>query len=89
MLKELLGEDGDDAMHGMKEKHLKSLAALKMRIDTVRIVNSHFESELDRRMDSLRVVTEHSEKKTFRKRNRCCKSQYKACIANKRSRTDN
>ena len=89
LLKELLGEDGDDAMHGMKEKHLKSLAAIKMRVDTVRIVNSHFENKLNRRMDSLKVATEKSENGTFRKRNRCWKSQYKTFIANKRRKTNN
>ena len=77
LLKELLGVDGDDAMHGLTEKHLKSLETTKSRLETVRIVNRHFEGKLERRMDLLKKVTELSETKSYPKRNRSWKSQYK------------
>lgn len=88
LFKDLLGEDGDDAMHGMKERHIKSLATIKNRIDTVRLVNSHFEGKIKRRMDLLDVVTEQSTKKTFHKRNRPWKTKFKNYILEKRTRRD-
>eukprot|EP00956_Cyclotella_meneghiniana_P018747 scaffold31518_cov56-Cyclotella_meneghiniana.AAC.3 len=84
LFKELLGDDGDDAMHGLKEKHLKSLATTKSRIDTVKIVNKHFEAKLQRRMTSLTAVTEKSLNKTFTRRNRPWKSKSREYIVEKR-----
>lgn len=88
LFKELLGEDGDDAMHGLKEKHLKSLAITKNRISTVRIVNKHFEDKLARRMDLLKTVTEHSLKESYPKCNKAWKSQYRQYMNEKRQKSN-
>ena len=90
LLKELLGDDGDDAMHGMKEKHLKALARTQNRINTVKLVNRHFENKLKQRMDALEVVIHDAANKTFPRRNRRWKSQFKEVMAERRqSRINN
>ena len=65
LLKELLGVEGDDAMHGAKEKHLRSLARMKSRIDCVKLVNRHFECKIQRRMKALSDATTLSKTKQF------------------------
>ena len=85
LLKELLGVDGDDAMHGVKEKHLRSIARTKSRIDSVKFVNRHFEGKLERRMKVLTAATELSKSKQYVRRQRPWKSKFKEVMREKRN----
>lgn len=87
LMKELLGVDGDDAMHGAKEKHLRSLARMKSRIDCVKLVNRHFECKIQRRMKALSDATTLSKTKQFVRRNRRWKTKFKEVMIEKRNST--
>ena len=84
LMKELLGDDGDDAMHGIKKKHLKALARTQNRLDIVRIVNRHFELKLNRRMESLDVVRQQSINKTFTRQSQPWQSKFKEVLSQRR-----
>ena len=74
-------------VYGVKEKHLRkrNLAQTKGRIDSVKLVNCHFEGKLKRRMKTLTAVMEKSKQKDFVRRERPWKSKFKEVMSEKRN----
>ena len=87
MLKDLLGEDGDDAMHDIKKAFQKDKDRDKRIIDLVHISNRHFELKMHQRMVKCEARIRRSKMKTYRKFGFEWRSECKKVMKEKRTKS--
>jgi hypothetical protein len=90
LFKDLLDEDGDEAMIGVKKTHQHELAKVEKQMKFVRTVNRHFEVKVAARMMSVVAKAEASVSKTFHRHDYEWRNEYKEIMSRKRrQRRDN
>jgi hypothetical protein len=84
LFKDLLGEDGDEAMRGFKKAHQQEVAKVERKMKFVKLVNRHFEKKLESRMASVALREEASRTKQFIAHEYSWRRRYKDIMSNRR-----
>jgi hypothetical protein len=84
LFKDLLGEDGDEAMTGVKKAHQQEVAKVERKMKFVKLVNRHFEKKLEDRMAGVALREEASRTKKFIVHEYNWRKKYKDIMSKKR-----
>lgn len=87
LFKDLIGEDGDEAIRHIKKAHQKEIGRVTRKMKFVQLVNRHFNRKIDERMDALEKRTEASVTNTFTRRDYKWRNAYRELMMEKRQRT--
>ena len=83
--KDLLGVDGDDAMHDMKKLFERDNERDRKMIDMIHMSNRHFENKMKQRMIRCEANNHKSQVRSYRRGRYKWRNDYKTVLANKRN----
>ena len=83
--KDLLGVDGDDAMHNAKKLYEKEKAREQKMIELIQISNGHFENKMKERMKRCLVNKRQSVDRLYKIHGFAWRKDFKAILDEKRT----
>ena len=84
ILKDVLEDDGEDAIHDIKKNFEKDLAIEKRKFDMIKIANRHFENKMEKRMKCIHDKTEKSRLGSYVRRSIPWRDKYDEIITTTR-----